>query len=68
MSDYDMTFDKKIVDDASFDTIFGGEEDNHLLDLVLKEDSETFGKDVRDADAVEDGLGAIGKGEGLGRH
>ena len=45
MSNYDMTFDKKIVDDASFDTIFGGEEDNHLLDLVLKEDSDAFNID-----------------------
>lgn len=66
MSNYDMTFDKKILDEKIYDTIFGGEEDNHLLDLVLKEDAETFGKDVRDPDAVEDGLGAIGKGDGLG--
>lgn len=66
MSNYDMTFDKKIADDKCFDTIFGAEEDSHLLDLVLKEDSETFGKDVRDPDAVEDGLGKIGGGEGLG--
>lgn len=61
-----MTFDKKIAEDKAFDTIFGGEEDNHLLDLVLKEDAETFGKDVRDTDGVEDGLGAIGSGKGLG--
>lgn len=66
MSDYDMTFDKKIVDDASFDTIFGGEEDNHLLDLVLKEDSDAFNVDERDPEGIEDGTGAIGKGDGLG--
>ena len=66
MSNYDMTFDKKIVDDASFDTIFGGEEDNHLLDLVLKEDSDAFNIDERDPESIEDGIGAIGKGDGLG--
>ena len=66
MSDYDMTFDKKIVDDASFDTIFGGEEDDHLLDLVMKEDADTFNIDERDPEAIEDDLGPVGAGDGLG--
>jgi hypothetical protein len=66
MSDYDMTFDKKIVDDKSFDTIFGGEEDDHLLDLILKEDADAFNIDERDPEGVEDGLGKIGAGKGLG--
>lgn len=66
MSDYDMTFDKKITADQSFDTIFGGEEDNHLLDLILKEDADAFNIDERDLESIEDGIGAIGKGEGLG--
>lgn len=66
MSDYDMTFDKKIVDDKSFDTIFGGEEDSHLLDLILKEDADAFNVDEREADSIEDDLGPIGKGDGLG--
>lgn len=66
MSDYDMTFDKKIVEDKSFDTIFGGEEDNHLLDLVLKEDADAFNIDERDPESIEDGLGKIGAGDGLG--
>lgn len=66
MSDYDMTFDKKITADQSFDTIFGGEEDNHLLDLVMKEDADAFNIDERDPESIEDGIGAIGKGDGLG--
>lgn len=66
MSNYDMTFDKKITADQSFDTIFGGEEDNHLLDLVMKEDADAFNIDERDPESIEDGIGAIGKGEGLG--
>ena len=66
MSDYYMTFDIKITADQSFVTIFGGEEDNHLLDLVLKEDADAFNIDERDPESIEDGIGAIGKGEGLG--
>ena len=66
MSDYDMTFDKKITADQTFDTIFGGEEDNHLLDLVMKEDADAFNIDERDPESIEDGLGKIGAGDGLG--
>lgn len=66
MSDYDMTFDKKITADQTFDTIFGGEEDNHLLDLVMKEDANAFNIDERDPESIEDGLGKIGAGDGLG--
>ena len=66
MSDYDMTFDKKIVDADFFDTIFDAEEDDQLMDLVMKEDADVFNTDERDTDSIEDGLGKIGAGDGLG--
>ena len=65
MSEYSMTFAKKLVEDETFDTIFGAEEDDRLIDCILKEDDE-FIKDERDTDKIEDGTGAIGKGDGLG--
>ena len=66
MSDYDMTFDKKIVDADFFDTVFDAEEDDQLMDLVMKEDADAFNTDERDTDGIEDGLGKIGAGDGLG--
>ena len=62
MSDYDMTFAKKILSDEDFDTIFGAEEDDRLM-KALKE-SDDFVKDDPDTDGVEDGYGALGKGSG----
>jgi hypothetical protein len=64
MSDYDMTFAKKILSDEDFDTIFGAEEDDRLM-KALKE-SDDFVKDDPDTDGVEDGYGDLGKGSGLG--
>ena len=65
MSDYDMTFAKKLLSDEDFDTIFGAEEDDRLMS-ALKEEADEFIKDDPDTDGVEDGLGDLGKGTGLG--
>ena len=64
MSDYDMTFAKKLLSDQDFDTIFGAEEDDRLM-RALKEDGD-FIKDDPDTKSVEDGYGDLGKGTGLG--
>ena len=64
MSDYDMTFAKKLLSDQDFDTIFGAEEDDRLM-KALKEDGD-FIKDDPDTKGVEDGYGDLGKGSGLG--
>lgn len=66
MSDYDMTFAKKLLSDADFDTIFGAEEDDRLMKALGEEASEEFIKDDPDTEGVEDGLGDLGKGTGLG--
>lgn len=65
MSDYSIPFSDKLLDDESFDTIFGGQEDDELMGSVMKEADE-FNDDVRDTSGIEDGTGALGKGEGLG--
>lgn len=65
MSDYDMNFAKKLLSDEDFDTIFGAEEDDRLMS-ALKEEADEFIKDDPDTDGVEDGLGDLGKGTGLG--
>jgi len=65
MSDYATPFANKLLDDSSFDTIFGGEIDDQLMGAVLKE-NDTFNIDHVETDAIEDGIGAMGKGEGLG--
>ena len=65
MSDYDMTFAKKLLSDEDFDTIFGAEEDDRLMS-ALKEEADEFIKDDPDTDGIEDGLGDLGKGTGLG--
>lgn len=65
MSDYSIPFSDKLLDDESFDTIFGGQEDDELMGCVMKEADE-FNDDVRDTSGIEDGTGALGKGDGLG--
>ena len=65
MSDYDMNFAKKLLSDEDFDTIFGAEEDDRLMS-ALKEEADEFIKDDPDTGGVEDGLGDLGKGTGLG--
>lgn len=54
MSDYDMNFAKKLLDDEDFDTIFGAEEDNRLMKSILKEGEEDLEAEVHDYDGVED--------------
>lgn len=65
MSDYDMTFAKKLLSEEDFDTIFGAEEDDRLMS-ALKEEADEFIKDDPETDGIEDGLGDLGKGTGLG--
>ncbi len=65
MSDYATPFADKLLDDKTFDTIFGGEVDDQLMGAVLKE-NDTFNDDHVETDSIEDDLGAIGKGDGLG--
>ena len=65
MSDYSTPFSNKLLDDESFDTIFGGQEDDELMGSVMKESDEAI-VDDRDASAIEDGVGAPGEGSGLG--
>ena len=66
MSDYATPFADKLLDDKSFDTIFGGLEDDDLMTAVMREAEDPFINDEVDTDGVEDGIGAIGKGTGLG--
>lgn len=61
MSDYDMTFAKHLADGDVFDAIFGAEDDNRMMDSILKES-----EDVRDFNKIEDGNGQIGGGKGIG--
>ena len=61
MSDYDMTFAKHLADGDVFDAIFGAEDDNRMMDSILKES-----EDVRDFNSIEDGNGKIGGGKGIG--
>lgn len=61
MSDYDMTFAKHLADGDVFDAIFGAEEDNRMMDSILKES-----EDVRDFNKIEDSNGQIGGGKGIG--
>lgn len=65
MSDYSTPFSDKLLDDESFDTIFGGQEDDELMGSVMKESDEAI-VDDRDASGIEDGVGAPGAGSGLG--
>ena len=65
MSEYDMSFAKKLLSDEDFDTIFGAEMDNQLMSSVLKEEDE-FILDDPDACGIEDDYGKIGAGTGLG--
>ena len=65
MSDYATPFADKLLDDKTFDTIFGGELDDQLMGSVLKENDQ-FNDDQVDTSSIEDGIGGIGKGDGLG--
>lgn len=64
MSDYATPFADKLLDDKTFDTVFGGEIDDQLMGAVMKE-CDNFDDQV-DTSGIEDGIGAIGKGNGLG--
>ena len=65
MSEYSMHFAKKLTDDAEFDTIFGGEEDDRLMSIALKEGDEVIDDKVK-TDGVENGDAKIGSGDNIG--
>lgn len=63
MGDFNNNFAKKLLEDEDFDTIFGAEEDDDLMSCL---EADEFIKDERDNKDIEDGIGAMGKGSGLG--
>lgn len=67
MSDYATPFANKLLDDEAFDTIFGGELDDQLMEAVMASTNECdcFDDQVS-TNGIEDGIGGIGKGKGLG--
>lgn len=74
MSDFDKVFSDSIVDNNTFDTIFGGEEDDMLESIVMKEnlddlldeESSEFIKDVVKTDSIENGSKGLGDDLGPG--
>ena len=74
MSDFDKVFSDSIVDNNTFDTIFGGEEDDMLESIVMKEnlddlldeESSDFIKDIVKTDSIENGSKGLGDDLGPG--
>lgn len=65
MSDYATPFANKLLDDEAFDTIFGAELDDQLMGAVMCNECGDL-DDCVNTNGIEDGIGGIGKGRGLG--